>query len=111
MLRVDRAERISRMRSYRELITQTMQDSEEAKAYLKASFEEYEHDGNGEALLLALRTVIEAQGGMTEIARKTSLNRQNLYRMLSKTGNPRLQTLQSILHALGFKLSIEPITS
>jgi probable addiction module antidote protein len=99
------------MRSYRELVTQTVQDPGEASAYLKASLDDYEQDGNLEAFLLALRTVIEAQGGMTELARKTSLNRQNLYRTLSKNGNPRLQTLHEILHAIGLKLSIEPRSS
>lgn len=95
------------MRTYREFITRTMEDPGEASAYLRASLDEYEGDGNLEAFLLALRTVIDAQGGMTELARKTSLNRQNLYRTLSKNGNPRLQTLHEILNALGLRLSIE----
>lgn len=81
-------------------MTQTIQYSAEMREYLNASFDEYEQDGNAEAFLLALRTVIEAQGGMTELARKTSLNRQNLSKTLSRK-NPRLQTVQAILHALG----------
>jgi probable addiction module antidote protein len=97
------------MRTYRELVTRTMEDPGEASEYLRASLDEYEGDGNLEAFLLALRTVIEAQGGMTELARKTSLNRQNLYRTLSKSGNPRLQTLHEILNALGLRLSIEQL--
>lgn len=99
------------MRTYREFVRQTVQDPQEATAYLNASLEEYEHDGNVGAFLLALRTVVDAQGGMTELARKTTLNRQSLYKTLSGQGNPRLQTLHVILHALGFKLSIEPIAS
>lgn len=99
------------MRTYRELVAQTIQDPCEATEYLKASFEAYEQDGNLEAFLLALRSVVEAQGGMTELSRKTTLNRQSLYKTLSKQGNPRLHTLHTILHALGFKLSIEPMTS
>lgn len=98
------------MRSYREMVTETVREPLEAAAYLQASLEAYEQDGNEEAFLLALRTLVDAQGGMTELARKTSLNRQSLYKTLSGNGNPRLQTLQSILHALGFRLSIEPIT-
>ena len=102
---------MNKMRSYRELVTETMQDPQEATEYLKISLEEYEQDSNLEAFLLALRTVVEAQGGMTEFARKTALNRQSLYKTLSKDGNPRLQTLHTILHALGLKLSLEPIAS
>ncbi|MEW6663809.1 MAG: addiction module antidote protein [Thermodesulfobacteriota bacterium] len=86
-----------------------MEDPEEATEYLTASLDGYEGDGNMEAFLLALRTVIDAQGGMTELARKTSLNRQNLYRTLSKNGNPRLQTLHEILNALGLRLSIDRV--
>ena len=97
------------MRTYRELVTRTMEDPGEASEYLRASLDEYQGDGNLEAFLLALRTVIEAQGGMTELARKTSLNRQNLYRTLSRNGNPRLQTLHEILNALGLRLSIEQV--
>ena len=99
------------MRSYREFVTDTMHDPDEAATYLKVSLEEYEHDGNIEAFLLALRTVVESQGGMTVFAEKTALNRQSLYKTLSKNGNPRLQTLHAIIHALGLKLSLEPIAS
>lgn len=38
---------------------------------------------------------------------KTRLNRQNLYKALSSKGNPTLDTLDAILYALGFRLSIE----
>ncbi len=46
---------------------------------------------------------------IAEIAKKTQLNRQNLYKTLSKTGNPKVKTLQSVLGSLGFRLSVEPI--
>ncbi len=99
------------MRTYREFIQDTMQDPQEATEYLRVSLDEYEQDGNLEAFLLALRSVVEAQGGMTEFARKAAFNRQSLYKTLSQHGNPRLQTLHTILHALGLKLSIEPMAS
>jgi len=88
-----------------------MQDPNEASEYLKASLNEYEKDGNIEAFLIAIRTVADAQGGIAELARKTELNRQSLYRTLSKNGNPRLKTLDIILNSLGFKLTVEPISS
>jgi probable addiction module antidote protein len=99
------------MRNYRNFVKETMQDPNEASEYLKASLDEYEKDGNIEAFLIAIRTVADAQGGITELARKTELNRQSLYRTLSKNGNPRLKTLDIILNSLGFKLTIEPISS
>ena len=99
------------MRNYRNFVKETMRDPKEASEYLKASLDEYEKDGNIEAFLIAIRTVADAQGGITELARKTELNRQSLYRTLSKNGNPRLKTLDIILNSLGFKLTIEPISS
>ena len=56
--------------------------------------------------MLALRNVVEAQGGVSHLADKTKLNRQNLYKVLSSNGNPRLATLGKVIHALGFRLSI-----
>ena len=44
---------------------------------------------------------------MTEIARKTGLGRQALYAALSESGNPTLETLVSVLGALGFELSVQ----
>ena len=46
---------------------------------------------------------------MTELARKTHLNRQNLYSILSKKGNPRLDAFGIVLKGLGFKLTIRPL--
>ena len=84
-----------------------MRDPDEAIAYLQSSLEEFEKDGNSEAFLIALRTVAEAKGGISELSKKTDLNRQALYKILSKKGNPRLKTLNTVLNSLGFKLSIQ----
>lgn len=95
------------MRSYRSFVTETVKDPDEAAEYLRASLESYVLDSNIEAFLVAIRTVADTQGGIAEIAGKTGLNRQTLYRTLSKEGNPSIKTLQSILSSLGFKLSVE----
>ncbi len=71
------------------------------------ALDEYQDDGDAEAFLLALRNVAEAKGGLGQLSQKTDLNRQNLYRTLSGTGNPRLNTLGTILNGLGFQLSIK----
>ncbi len=94
------------MREYRDFVQEIVQDTDEASSYLKATLEEYEHDGNLSAFLRAIRTVVDAQGGMAKLAEKTNLNRQHLYRSLSESGNPTIRTLDTILHALGLKLSI-----
>jgi probable addiction module antidote protein len=96
---------------YRERLMEELLDLQEAEAYLQAAIEEYESDYNLDAFMQALRDVAEAQGGMGELAKKTNLNRQNLYRILSKTGNPRLNTFLNIIHALGLRFSVTPLNS
>lgn len=94
---------------YQEELIKSLRDPEQAISYLKVALEEYEQDGDSEFFLLALRNIAEAQGGISALARKTHLNRQNLYRALSGKGNPTFLTLEAIMHGLGFRLSVEPL--
>ena len=64
-------------------------------------------DGDPRAVPVALRTVADAVGGITELAQKTGLSRETLYRTLSDKGNPRLDTLAAILAAFGLRLSVQ----
>jgi len=41
-------------------------------------------------------------------AQQSFLNRENLYRILSKRGNPKLTSIRSILHTLGLELALQP---
>lgn len=68
---------------------------------------EVTRDGDTRALPLALRTAADVLG-MAELARRTGLNRETLYRTLSERGNPRLDTLTAILEAFGLRLAVEP---
>jgi len=44
---------------------------------------------------------------MSKLAAKSKLNRESLYKMLSKRGNPSLQSLSTVLDGLGFRLAVE----
>ena len=92
-----------RTKNYQEELLKALSNTDEAAEYLNAALE----DGDPEVFLLALRNVAEARGGIKKIAERAKLNRENLYRILSKTGNPELHSLQSILETLGLKLAIE----
>jgi probable addiction module antidote protein len=98
---------MSPTRKFRDYLTKDLENPARAAVYLSVALEEYEADGNQEAFLLALRTVVEARGGIGELARKTALNRQHLYRALSGKGNPTWATMDAILSALGFRFAIE----
>jgi probable addiction module antidote protein len=65
-------------------------------------------DGDHRALPLALRVVADVVG-MTELAARTGLNRETLYRTLSAKRNPRLDTLEAILAAFGLRLTVVPV--
>lgn len=83
---------------------QWLKDPENAAGYLNAVIEE----GDKDALLLALRNIAEAEGGMAAVAEKAHVKRESLYRMLSTGGNPALSNLLSILHGMGLKMTIQP---
>jgi probable addiction module antidote protein len=91
-----------RRRYYRDSLLESLKDRKEAEAYLNASLDE----NDPELFLLALRNVAEAQGGMSKFSKKAKLNRENLYRMLSREGNPQLDSLTQLLDVMGFRLSV-----
>jgi len=78
----------------------------QAANFLKTSLKNFEKDGDTPSLLLALRQIAQAQGGMTKLSDKTKLTRESLYKILSKDGNPTITTLNSILDALGYALTL-----
>ena len=90
-------------RKYQDSLVQALRDPKEAAAYLDAALEA----GDRGAFLLAIRNVIDALGGMTQMARHTGLNRENLYRVLSDKGNPELKSLEKLLKGIGLRLAVE----
>jgi len=68
-------------------------------------------DGTQEELLLAMRYLSQAFGGMPGVARATKLNPRTLYRTLSKHGNPELNTFTALLKAMGMRITVAPMKS
>jgi probable addiction module antidote protein len=81
------------------ILKDRLSDPEQAAKYLTACYEE-----GTEVFLQALRDVVDAQGGMSRTARLAGLNRESLYRQLSRRGNPGLNSLNAVLTTLGLKL-------
>jgi len=65
-------------------------------------------EGDQGAIMLALRQVAQAQGGVAKVARKANLTREATYKMLSKSGNPELRSLKALLAATGLRLAVRP---
>ena len=87
--------------SYQDGLIKRLQDPGYASEYLNEALKE----DSQEMFMLALRDVAKAKG-MALAARETSLNRETMYRMLSKKGNPNLSSLNKLLDTLGLTLTI-----
>jgi probable addiction module antidote protein len=81
-----------------------LKDSIHAVSYIKAAAED-----SMEGFLLALRDYAEATKGMAKLAEISAKNRENLYRMLSEDGNPRLESLWAVTSALGLQVTVESL--
>jgi probable addiction module antidote protein len=90
-----------RSKPYEEGLHKRLRDPDYAARYLGAMLED-----SDEGFLLALRDVAEAGQGLGKLAETAKVNRENLYRMLSEHGNPRLSSLAAVLQALGLRLSV-----
>lgn len=89
--------------NYDDYLTVSLTDPTEAAAYLDAIMELADHT----ALLLALRQVAKAHG-MAEVARRAEVGDKTLFKALSENGNPTLDTVNKVLHAMGLRLSVTP---
>ena len=87
---------------YRTDLLKQLKDPVYAAQYLVQVLE----TGEQAAFLIAVRDVVEAMGGVGTIARQARIQRQGVYKALSCRGNPRLDTLQSILKPLGLRISV-----
>ncbi|RPH81359.1 MAG: transcriptional regulator [Nitrospiraceae bacterium] len=87
---------------YQAELTESMRDPSEAEEYLNATLEQ----GDSELYLMALRNATEAERGVIQLANKTKLNRESLCKILSERRNPELNSLDTLLHALGFRLAV-----
>lgn len=77
-------------------------DSEEMiAAYLSSILE----DGTTEEFITALGDVARAKG-ISELADKTGLGRESLYKTLSGHSKPRFDTIIKITRALGLELNL-----
>ena len=98
------------MGNWHEYLMESLADPEKAMSYLNVSLEEYQADGDTAFFLVGLRNVVEAYGGISILAERTGIDSKDLLKVLSNGTAPRLDTFINILAALGFRLSIAPIT-
>ena len=76
-----------------------------AAEYLNSVLE----NGDQEELMLALRRLAEAFGGVQKLAEDADLNANTLYRTVSPQGNPELKSLRAVLRAMGMQITVRPL--
>lgn len=94
-----------RLKDYEEGLVERLKGIEFAAEYLNAALED-SGKGSESRFLVALGHVAKAHG-MTMVSKRTGMARQVMYRALSKSGNPELTTLKSLLDAIGLRLAVE----
>jgi probable addiction module antidote protein len=93
-----------KLRKFEDYLHEKLRDPEYAAIYVQVALE----DDGIEEFLHALREVAIAQGGVQKLAEESQYGRESLYKSLSKQGNPRIKTVNDILHTLGMQMTITP---
>ncbi len=82
---------------------QKLRDPDYVIAYLNAALT----DEDKHVFLIALKNVLEAQKqDITTLADEAQMSRQNLYRILSTKGNPRWNSITSIMEAMDLQMNV-----
>jgi probable addiction module antidote protein len=81
-----------------------LDDAEMIADYLEVTLE----NGDPALIAMALGSIARSKG-MTEIAKKTGVTREGLYKALSADGDPKLSTFLGVLKSLGLRLSVKPV--
>ncbi|MYB92688.1 hypothetical protein F4054_05270 [Candidatus Poribacteria bacterium] len=93
--------------SFRDDLLKDLRDTEFAMYYLETALADYKEDGNTDSLWMALRDVVEAQGGIGKLAQRAKTDPQYLNDIFTSKQKPHLDNLQRILSGLGFQIRLE----
>ncbi len=102
---------MEKLTTWHEFLIEELANREKAMSYLQVSLEEYLIDGDIPFFLKGVRNVIEAQGGIDEIAKRAGIAPKVLSEFLCNEDTLALGTLSTILKAFEWQLSIEPLAT
>lgn len=89
--------------NYNDFLKEELKNSKFAMIYLNEALQ----DENPTVFLIALKDVIEARGNnISALSKKTKISRPNIYKMLSKKGNPRWHNITSLIEAMGLQVNL-----
>lgn len=62
-------------------------------------------DGDSEEIIRAIGHIAKAKG-MSQIAEKTGLGRESLYKTFTQGSKPRFETIAKVVHSFGFHFQV-----
>ena len=83
---------------------------EEVDDYIAVLFDEYAESGDTAALMTSLRVVSRVKG-VSRIAEISGLSRKGVQKALSENGNPQFGSVNAIMHAMGYRLTPQKLSS
>ena len=92
-------------------MVEQLKEQGDVEGFLDAVIEEYRIHENLAVVQLALQYVVEAKGGIPELAKKIDIEPHLLSEVLDSTKTPKINTLKTVLDALGCQLSIAPLST
>ena len=92
-------------------LVEQLKEQGDVSGFLDAVIEEYQIRGDLATVQLALQYVVKAQGGISELAKKINIEPHLLSEVLDSTKTPKVDTLRTVLNALGCQLSIAPLST
>jgi probable addiction module antidote protein len=81
---------------------------DEIDGYIAVLFEEYAKDSDTASLLSSLRIVGRVKG-VSRLAEASGLSRKGIQKVLSEDGNPKFESVNAIMHAMGYRLAVEKL--
>ena len=100
---------MQKMGIWRDYLVKKLADRERAIGYLQAILDDYYIYGGAAVVKDALDTIVEAQGGVSKVAKQVDMDPQLLSKVLSNEDTPLIDALGIVLKALGYQLSIKPL--
>ncbi len=94
---------------FKDYLLKDLAQPEFAKGYLESAIQDFDKDGNVEALLLSMKDVSEAEGGIERLVSWTNLSPQTLTYLLNAKHTPQLDKVLDILASLKDSLRLKRI--
>ena len=88
-------------------VAEHLRDEQDICAYIEAAQEEA---GDDAAFMAKVLGDVARARNMSELARQTGIARETLYKVTRGDGNPTLETVSKLARALGFRLTLQPLT-